>query len=251
MSIGNFKDDARAVAKVEEGFAMPGRWNPAETSLAEALEESRRFWQDPDDGAMPPGFVEALRRSLSALVQADLERNSAQIGDSFPAFALPNQNGQVIRSGDLLAVGPLVVTFYRGGWCPYCNLALRGLQHVLPEIGQLGGSLVAVTPELPDNSLTTAEKAGLTFDVLTDQGLGFARRLGIVWKIPEYALEWQEKYFGLYLEGYNGAGNRDELPVPATFVVNREGVVIWRFLDAAYWRRAEPRDVVEAVRRAS
>jgi peroxiredoxin len=247
MSIGNFKDDARAVAKVEEGFALPGRWNPAETSLAEALEASRRFWQNPDDGAMPPAFVEALNRSLAELVQADLEKNSVQIGDPFSAFALPNQNGQTIRSGDLLAAGPLVVTFYRGGWCPFCNLALRGLQHVLPEIEQLGGGLVAVTPELPDNSLTTAEKAGLSFDVLTDHGLELARRLGIVWRIPEYALEWQEKYFGLYLEGYNGAGNRDELPVPATFVVNRDGVVSWRFLEAAYWRRAEPRDVVEVV----
>jgi peroxiredoxin len=137
------------------------------------------------------------------------------------------------------------------GWCPLCNLALRGLQHVLPEIGQLGGSLVAVTAELPDNSLTTAEKAGLSFDVLSDHGLVFAIRLGIVWKIPEYVLEWQEKYFGLYLEGYNGVGNRDELPVPATFVVNRNGMVCWRFLEAAYWRRAEPRDVVEAVRHAS
>lgn len=251
MSIGNFKDDAKAVAKVEEGFALPGRWNPDETSLAEALEESRRFWQNPDDGAMPPAFIEALNRSLAELVQADLEKNSVRIGDPFPAFALPNQNGETIRSGDLLAAGPQVVTFYRGGWCPFCNLALRGLQHVLPEIERLGGSLVAVTPELPDNSLTTAEKAGLSFDVLSDHGLGFAKRLGIVWKIPEYVLEWQEKYLGLYLEGYNGVENRDELPVPATFVVNREGTVGWRFLEAAYWRRAEPRDVVEAVRLAS
>jgi peroxiredoxin len=247
MTIGSFRDDAVIVAKVEEGFALPWRWNPAAMSLAEALEESRRFWQDPDQGAMPAGFVEALNRSLTALVQADLERNSLQTGRPFPAFALPNQRGAVIRSDDLLADGPLVVTFYRGGWCPYCNLALRGLQHVLPEIKRLGGNLVAVTPEVPDNSLSTAEKAGLDFDVLTDLGLGYARGLGIVWKIPEYALEWQEKYFGLYLEGYNGAGRRDELPVPATFVVARDGVVAWRFLEAAYWRRAEPRDVVQAV----
>ena len=248
MAIGNCRDDAARVARVEEGLALSMRWDPATTTLSQALEESRRFWQDPDQDVTPPEYMEALDRSLAELVQAGLEKNSLQAGRALPAFSLANQVGQAVRSNDLLAVGPLVLTFYRGGWCPYCNLALRGLQHVLPEIKQLGGSLVAITPELPDNSLSTAEKAGLSFDVLTDHGLGYARQLGIVWKIPDYALEWQEKYFGLYLEGYNGAGDRDELPVPATFVVNRNGVVTWRFLEAAFWRRAEPSDVVEAVR---
>ena len=250
MAIRSYQDDAAAVAKVEEGFAMSMRWNPATTTLRDALEESRRFWQDPEKGAMPPESVEALNRSLTELVQAGLERDSLQVGQALPAFSLANQVGQAVRSDDLLAAGPSVVTFYRGGWCPYCNLALRGLERVLPEIKQLGGNLVAVTPELPDNSLSTTERAGLSFDVLTDHGLRYASQLGIVWRIPEYALEWQEKYFGLFLEGYNGAGQRDELPVPATFVINRGGIVTWRFLEAAYWRRAEPSDVVEAVRGA-
>jgi peroxiredoxin len=250
MAIRSYRDDAAAIAKVEEGFAMPMRWNPATTTLRDALEESRRFWQDPKKGAMPPEFVEAFNRSLTELVQAGLERDSLQVGQPLPAFSLANQVGQAVRSDDLLAAGSLVLTFYRGGWCPFCNLALRGLERVLPEIKQLEANLVAVTPELPDNSLTTTERAGLSFDVLTDHGLLYARQLGIVWKIPEYALEWQEKYFGLFLEGYNGAGERDELPVPATLVINRDGVVTWRFLEAAYWRRAEPSDVAEAVRRA-
>jgi peroxiredoxin len=216
--------------------------------LSQALEESRRFWQDPDYGATPSDFVEALHRSLAELVQSGLVENSLQVGQSLPAFSLANQVGKVVRSDDLLR--PLVVTFYRGGWCPYCHLALRGFEHVLPEIKLLGGSLTAITPELPDNSLSTVEKLGLSFNVLTDHGLGYARRLGIIWKTPAYALEWQEQYLGLYLEGFNGAGYRDELPVPATFVVNRDGMVTWRFLEAAYWRRAEPGDVVEAVRGA-
>lgn len=250
MAIGSYRDDAATVAKVEEGFALPMRWTPATTTLREALEESRRFWQDFGQGAMPPDSVAALNRALTQLVQSGLEKNSLQVGQRLPAFSLANQVGQAVRSDDLRAAGPVVLTFYRGGWCPFCNLALRGMQHVLPEIKQLGAILVAITPELPDNSLSTAEKAGLSFDALTDHGLGYARQLGIVWTIPEYVLEWQEKYFGLYLEGFNGAGRRDELPVPATFVINRDGVVTWRFLKAAYWRRAEPSEVVEAVRGA-
>jgi peroxiredoxin len=250
QTITSYKDNPALVAKVEEGLALPFRWDPGTTTLAQALEESRRFWQNPG-GAMAPGFVDALNRSLAELVQAGLERNSVQVGKRLPAFSLPDQTGQVVRSDDLLSTGPLVVTFYRGGWCPYCNLALRGMQRVLPEIERLGGRLVAVTPEQPDDSLSTAEKDGLTFDVLTDNGLRYAKQLGISWKIPEYALEWHEKYFGLYFEQHNGAGNRDELPVPATFVVDSTGVVTWRFLEAAYWKRAEPNDVLEAVRRSS
>jgi len=249
QTIRSYKDDPAMVAKVEKGLELPFQWNPKTTTLAQALEESRRFWQNPDGGAMPKGFVDALNRSLAELVQAGLEKHSVKVGQKFPAFILPNQTGQLIRSEDLNRAGPLVVTFYRGGWCPYCNLALRGMQRVLPDIERLGGRLVAVTPEQPDDSLSTAEKAGLTFDVLTDDGLGYARQLGIVWKIPDYALQWHEQYFGLHFEQHNGVGHRDELPVPATFVVDRNGVVAWCFLEAAYWKRADPKDVVEAVRR--
>jgi peroxiredoxin len=247
QSIPSFKDDPALVARVEEGLNLPFRWEPGSTTLAQALEESRQFWQAPG-GTMHPGFVTALNRSLAELVQAGLEKDSLQVGRQLPPFALPNPSGGIVRSDE--HTGPLVVTFYRGGWCPYCNLALRAMQKVLPEIEGLGGRLVAITPETPDDSLSTAEKGGLTFDVLSDVGLDYARQLGIVWKVPDYALEWHEKYFGLHFEQHNGSGNRDELPVPATFVVNREGIVTWRFLEAAYWKRAEPKDVVEAVRRA-
>jgi hypothetical protein len=91
----------------------------------------------------------------------------------------------------------------------------------------------------------------LTFDVLTDDGVCYAKKLEIAWKISDYAVEWHERYFALNFERHNGAGNRDELPVPATYVVDGSGVVSWRFLEAAYWRRAEPKDVVKAVRRTT
>ncbi len=219
QTVRSYQDNPPLIAKVEEGLKLPFKWQPGTTSLAQALEESRQFWQNPDDGAMAPGFVDALNRSLAELVQSGLEQNSVQVGERLPDFSLPNQSGHIVHSNDLNRAGPLVVTFYRGGWCPYCNLALRGIQQVLPQLEGLGGKLVAITPEQPDHSLSTAEKNELTFDVLTDDGLHHARQLGIVWKIPDYALEWHEQYFGLHFEQHNGAGHRDELPVPATFVV--------------------------------
>ncbi|WP_159452243.1 peroxiredoxin-like family protein [Singulisphaera sp. GP187] len=112
--------------------------------------------------------MDALNRSLTELVQAGVEKDSLQVGQRFPTFSLPNQNGQMVQSDDRL--GPLVVTFYRSGWCPYCNLALRGMQRVLPELERLGGRLVAITPEQPDDARSTAEKDELTFDVLTERG---------------------------------------------------------------------------------
>lgn len=246
--IQNYKADPEKVRRVEEGLGLPFAWVPGSTTLADALEQSRQFWQDPQDGAMPGGFVEALNRSLSELAHAGLIESSLQVGHALPSFSLSNQLGETIESAALLKRGPLVVTFYRGGWCPYCNLALRALEKVLPEIQAAGGNLVAITPERPDDSLTIAEKNCLKFDLLFDDGLLYAKQLGIVWKIPDYALQWHEKYFGLHLEEHNGHGHRDELPVPATFVVDTDGVVRWRFVEAQYWKRAEPQEVLQAVK---
>ena len=245
--IKHFSEDPQ-LAQLIMNFTLPSEWVPGETSLEEALESTRRFWADPDSGAMPKGFVDALNRSLTELVQAGLETRSVQVGQEFPDFELSDQNRETVRSIDLLAQGPLVVTFYRGGWCPYCNLALRALQAKLPEMQESGATLVAVSPELPDGSLSTAERNTLDFPVLSDVGLDLAKRAGVVWDIPDYAREWQEKFFGLELETHNGAGNGSELPVPATFVIGKDGRVLWRFVEARYWERANPDDVIEALR---
>lgn len=248
QAIHSFADDLDIIDKVDEGLALPFHWDPTSSSLADALEEARLYWQDPEQGVMPLEFVAALNRSLRELIDGGLNERSIQVGDKFPHFFLPNQLGDMVRSDSLLSKGPLVVTFYRGGWGPYCNFALRAMQHVLPEFEGMGAHLVAITPEHPEYSLSTVGKNGLAFDVLTDDGLRFANDLGIVWKVPESILEWHEQQFRIFIEEFNGKGNRDELPVPATFVINQQGIVTWRFVDASYWRRAEPKEVVDAVR---
>lgn len=247
QTIEHFSKDPHKAEQVTQGMGLPFAWDPASSSLKEALKQSQDFWQR-EDGAMPAGFVDALNKALMALVQQDIYASSVNVGDKLPLFSLPNHKGEQVNAEALLAKGPLVLTFYRGGWCPYCNLALRALQAKLPEFKAAGAQLVAVTPQLPDGSLSTVEQAALTFDVLTDKGAGFADQLGIVWNIPDYALAWHEKYFGLFLEEHNGEGNNSQLPVPATYVIDQQGIVRWRFVDVDYWKRAEPDEVLDAVK---
>ena len=245
--IKHFSEDPELAQKIM-GFSFPAEWAAGDSSLEEALETTRRFWMDDDAGSMPKGFVDALNRSLTELVQAGLDTQSIQVGEAFPEFELPDHNGNSVRSSELLKDGPLVVTFYRGGWCPYCNLALKALQSRLPEMKELGANLVAISPQLPDGSLSTAEQNKLEFSVLSDVGLDVTRQAGVIWEIPDYAMAWHQKFFGMNLEANNGSGNSDELPVPATFVIGRDGRVLWRFVEAKYWERANPDDIVNALR---
>lgn len=125
------------------------------------------------------GAVEDAKKKFAGPVDV------IKAGEAFPSFTLPNAVGTPVSSSELLTKGPLLVTFYRGNWCPFCNIALHGLQERLDEIEAHGVQLVAISPELPDSSLSTQEKNGLRFPVLSDEGNKLARELGIVWKQPD------------------------------------------------------------------
>ncbi|XDG05008.1 hypothetical protein ABKA04_004623 [Annulohypoxylon sp. FPYF3050] len=168
-----------------------------------------------------------------------------QVGQKIPSFTLPDSLNKSVSSADLLAKGPLLVTFYRGGWCPFCNLALHALQAKLPEIKAKGVTLVAITPELPDSSLTTAEKEGLEYPVLSDVGNKYAHQLGIVWAQPAELREVFAK-IGNDLKKRNG-DDSFEVPIPVTLLVDREGTVKNLFLDANYSKRVEPDTVMEWI----
>ncbi|KAK3094278.1 hypothetical protein LTR53_019473, partial [Teratosphaeriaceae sp. CCFEE 6253] len=145
------------------------------------------------------------------------DRSTAiKAGDALPAFRLPNATGGHVDSAELLAKSPVLIIFYRGGWCPFCNLALRDLQLHVDEFGARGITLVAISPELPDQSLSTAEKNDLKFTVLSDVGNAFARQLGIVWKQPD-SLRLHFKAFGHDLSAVNG-DDSFEIPIPCTLL---------------------------------
>jgi peroxiredoxin len=171
--------------------------------------------------------------------------NVVAIGDTAPNFALPDVHGRMIALPEALHSGAVVLAFYRGGWCPYCDLQLRAYQSALPTIVQLGARLIAVSPQLPDGSLSTAEKNGLEFDVLSDVGNGIARSFGLVYSLPEELRE-ALRSNGKDLTRING-DNSWELPVPATFVIAPDRRVMLAHVDVDYRRRLAPEDIIAAL----
>ena len=185
------------------------------------------------------------KAGIQAVVDDNIPQQAKQVGALAPHFSLQNALGKTVNLKDYLKEGPVVLTWYRGGWCPYCNITLRHLQDQLPNFKALGANLIALTPELPDKSLSTAEKNELDFEVLSDIGNQVAKAYGIVFElIPEVAKKYQA---GFDMHGYNG-DDSNELPLAATYVINQQGEIIYAFLDADYRNRAEPMDILATLR---
>jgi len=166
-------------------------------------------------------------------------------GDQAPGFTLPDARGQAVSLDTALRDGPAVVTFYRGGWCPYCNLQLRAYQAIQPHLARLRTRLVAISPQLPDGSLSTAEQNALTFDVLSDVGNHVARRYGLVYALPEELRE-ALRSNNKALPGINGDESW-ELPVPATYVIAPSRRVALAAIDVDYRNRLEPEAIIACL----
>ena len=166
-------------------------------------------------------------------------------GDRVPDFVLPDAMGETVRLSDLLADGPVVLTFYRGAWCPYCNTQLRDYQEALGAIRAVGASLVAVSPQLPDGSMTMRDKNGLEFAVLSDVGNEVSREYGLVFQVDRQTRERYEAV-GIELDAINGT-DAWELPVPATYVIRPDGTIASAFVEADYTQRASARQVLDAL----
>ena len=182
---------------------------------------------------------------IAAVEASGVVLHARNVGDQAPDFELTNAIGESVRLSDQLAEGPVVLTWYRGGWCPYCNMTLRALQGALAAIRGAGARLIALTPELPDRSLSTAEKHALSFHVLSDLGNHVAREYGIVFALTAEVAAIYQASFGLH--EFNG-DQSNELPLAATYVIDSSGVIRWAFLDAEYRNRAEPAKIVEVLK---
>jgi peroxiredoxin len=196
--------------------------------------------------AFKDSFLLRVPKERSQMIQRyiDQSRSDAvaasalRAGDRAPNFSLPNQVGLPVELATRLKSGPAIVTFYRGGWCPYCNLELRAYQQLLPEMRAHGVTLLAISPQTPDASLSTAEKNALEFDVLCDLGGEVARAFGIVYALPD-ELRALYTQVGHALPDLNG----DEswtLPVPATFVIGDTGLIKLAHVELDYRLRLEP-----------
>lgn len=211
-----------------------------------SLEKQLNAQKEAFQKAAPLDIQHTMSEATLTLAASGILDAVPQQGDKLKPFSLRNQNGQEKNLDAFTADGPVVITFYRGGWCPYCNLELRAYQQVLDQITDLGATLVAITPELPDESLSTKEKNELAFEVLSDPGASYAHELGLVFSLPD-ELRPIYKNFGIDVEKHNGAGQFD-LPLAATFVVDNEQTIISAYVNADYTKRQEPEAVLTALR---
>ena len=214
------------------GDAIPAGAPAGPTDVADELQ--------PDTSGAAP--------TAAALSADEAVQLALGVGDVAPDFELANASGGTTHLSEMLASGPVVLTFYRGSWCPYCNTELRKLQAALPDVEAARARMIAVSPQTPDSSMTIVERQKLTFPVLSDPGNRVAREFGLVFAVGDDVRETYGAY-GIDLEKSNGDDSW-ELPVPATYVIAPDRTITYAFVEADYTKRADPTDVVAALRNA-
>ena len=198
-------------------------------------------------GALGDNF-RVLTDDMDRVRTSGVVDQALKVGQRAPEFTLPDAFGKEVALKTLLANGPVIISFYRGEWCPFCNIELRAFQEALPTMQELGATLIAISPEKPDHGIVAAEKNNLTFPVLSDFGNKVARQFGIVFQVGEELKEFSKNVFKNDLALRNGEDSY-ELPVPATFVIDTTGVVRFAHVDVDYMTgRAEPEAVIAALR---
>ena len=192
-----------------------------------------------------PDRLRAYEQGIDEVRKSGVTDKALKVGDRAPDFELLNAAGKKVKLSELTERGPVVLTWYRGGWCPYCNIALRGFHKSLPLLRAAGATLVALSPETPDNTLSTKEKNQLDFEVLSDTGNKVAHAFGVAYKVPKVVMDQSRGRLDLSKHNGNDSG---ELPLGATYIIDRDGVIRYAFVDADYRKRAEPSDVIVALR---
>jgi peroxiredoxin len=197
--------------------------------------------------ARRPAEITALYdRCIDEVRRQGVAEQALGVGSRAPEFVLPDAQGVDVALSELRAHGPVVLCFYRGGWCPYCNLELRAYAERMDAFTQAGVRVVALSPQTPEATLTHAERTGLPFTVLSDVGNVVAAAFGIVHHVP---VELAEMYAA---HGHDLAGDNAQdpsaisLPLPATYVIDQDGTVVFAAVSADYTERADP-DVVLAA----
>ena len=215
-------------------------------SLKTQYEETLTSWQ----GRVGDGTATSFAADIEALRHSGILEKALKVGDTIPSTSnLHDAHNEPFDLVAAIAAKPAIITFYRGGWCPYCNLELKAYQTMLPQIKAEGATLIAISPELPDHSLSTTQKNGLGFTVLSDVGGKLADALGIRFELSEDVQPYYEKA-GHALPTRNGDGGWS-LPIPATYIVDHGGLIVHASIEPDYRKRIEPQDVVEMLGRLS
>ena len=198
---------------------------------------------------VPASVIAVMHRATAELIAAGAAENALKAGDKAPAFTLNDPEGNPVSSADLLSKGPLVISFYRGVWCPYCNMELQALEAALPSFRELGANLIAISPQTAVNSRKSVRQNHLDFPILSDVHNDVAAAFGLRFALPDYLVD---LYTSLKndLPSFNG----DEswtLPMPGRFVIGQDGVILYAEVNPDYTRRPEPQDMLPALRKAT
>jgi peroxiredoxin len=214
-------------------------------SLKEKLDALRAA---KDEGRLfPPDVVALMHKSTADLVASGQAERALKAGDLAPSFVLPDADGTLVSSRDLLARGPLVLTFYRGVWCPYCNLDLKAIEEVAPRIRDLGATLASVSQQTASNSRKSQAANNLSFPILNDKGGETAAAFGIRFRLPDDLIELYKR-LKVDLSMINGEPSRT-LPMPARYVIGPDGVIAYAEVNPDYTRRPEPDELLPVLER--
>ena len=194
---------------------------------------------------VPADRLTTIDQAAHGLMESGIAEKTLQPGDRAPEFELADGDGMRWRSTNILRSGPLVVIFYRGRWCAYCNAQLVALQQIHSQVASAGASMVAISPQTEKHSYMTRDMHALRFPVLSDPGNDVARKFGLVYRV---APDLQQMYESIMtrLPGYNGDSSW-ELPMPATYLIRPDGIISYVRVDADWRDRPEPEEVIEEL----
>ncbi|WP_158568876.1 peroxiredoxin-like family protein [Chitinophaga silvisoli] len=212
--------------------------------LAHKLEKLREFWGK----RVSPEDEELMERHIHYLRESGAMEGILKPGDQAPVFQLSNQRNEIISSTDLLNKGPLVVSFYRGSWCPYCVEEVKVLNNVYNQIRDAGADLVVISPQQFSRTEKQANEIQLQYNMLVDVDNKTGKAFGLVYEFPDYLKQLYMKRFGNDIQQIN-EGSAWELPVPARFVIGQNGIILDVKADADYRYRPEPLDTVALLKR--
>ena len=215
---------------------------PQAKSLAEQLRDRR----DMAERYTPADVIALYQRAIDELCASGISGRALKSGDRVPEFSLPDENGNPITSAALLNRGPLVICFFRGRWCPYDVTQLEAMNQALPQIQSAGASLVAISPQKPQQAFFMHDQHKLRFPLLCDAGNQVARQFGLVYRVPDYQQQVYQRSF-VNLPFANGDSSW-ELPAPATYVVATDGLIRFARVDVDYRQRPEPAEILDLVK---
>ncbi len=217
--------------------------------MSRLLDELKNY-QEEFSKKVPKEVQEIMLKATKKLAEDRLSKNALKVGDIAKDFKLANAaNNEVSLFDELEKNDFVVINFYRGVWCPYCNLELKALQSINEELNNLGAKLIAISPQTPDASLSTKEKNELAFEVLSDSHNKIAKEYGLVFSLAEELRPIYES-FGIDIVGLNQEDSF-ELPMPATYVINKNKEIIYSFIDEDYTKRCEPQDIIDIIQKNS